>query len=305
LDCTFIKGDISNRSDVESLPAVDWIIDCAANPSVLAGTHSGSLGLLQDNLMGTLYLLEKCKRNRAGFILISTSRVYSIAALNAIPLHSNGRAFTIDTTQNLPLGITEKGVTETCPVTAPVSLYGATKLASEIMAMEYHHSFGFPVWINRCGVLAGAGQLGKIDQGIFSFWIYQYLRNKPLSFIGYGGTGLQARDMLHPEDLFQLMVQQITQPMAGAPITVNLGGGIANTLSLAELDAYCKQQIDANKPIATIQENRPYDIPFYSTDYSLAKKVWNWEPRRTSTAILAEILAYAYAHPEWLQAVSE
>ena len=111
--------------------------------------------------------------------------------------------------------------------------------------------------------------------------------------------------MLHPEDLFQLMVQQITQPMAGAPITVNLGGGIANTLSLAELDAYCKQQIDANKPIATIQENRPYDIPFYSTDYSLAKKVWNWEPRRTSTAILAEILAYAYAHPEWLRAVSE
>ena len=49
---------------------------------------------------------------------------------------------------------------------------GASKLASEQLILEYGNSFDFPVWINRCGVLAGAGQFGKADQGIFSYWIH-------------------------------------------------------------------------------------------------------------------------------------
>ncbi|RTL49088.1 MAG: NAD-dependent epimerase/dehydratase family protein [Sphingobacteriales bacterium] len=301
MDCVWVKGDISNRNDMEALPEVDWVIDCAANPSVLAGRANDSLPLIQDNLIGTVYILEKCKRDKAGLILISTSRVYSIATLNNLPLKNNGLAFTIDATRPLPPAITAMGVTEKCAVTAPISLYGATKLASEVMALEYHHSFGFPVWINRCGVLAGAGQLGKIDQGIFSFWIYQYLLDRPLSFIGYGGTGMQARDMLHPEDLFKLIWQQIMHPITRAPQILNVGGGLCNTMSLAELDAYCKTHIDAEKKVNRIQENRPYDIPYYCTDYTLAKDTWGWEPKHLSITILDEILKYGRNHLDFIK----
>ena len=58
------------------------------------------------------------------------------------------------------------------------------------MALEYAAAFGFPLWIDRCGVIAGPGQFGRIDQGIFSYWIYQWQRGKPLSYIGFGGKGL-------------------------------------------------------------------------------------------------------------------
>ena len=61
----------------------------------------------------------------------------------------------------------------------PLSLYGASKLASETLILEYGECFGFPVWINRCGVLAGAGQFGKADQGIFSFWIHSFKEKIP------------------------------------------------------------------------------------------------------------------------------
>ena len=66
------------------------------------------------------------------------------------------------------------GISEDFPTTAPLSLYGASKLASETLILEYGECFDFPVWINRCGVLAGAGQFGKADQGIFSFWIHSF-----------------------------------------------------------------------------------------------------------------------------------
>ena len=82
---------------------------------------------------------------------------------------------------------------------APVSLYGATKLASEIMALEYGGAFDFPVWITRCGVLAGAGQFGTPAQGIFAFWVNAHLRRRPLRYIGFNGTGYQARDAFHPQ----------------------------------------------------------------------------------------------------------
>jgi len=225
LHCRFYKGDISVKADVEVLPKVDWIIDCAANPSVLAGLENGSLDLIDNNLTGTFYLLEKCKRDNAGFVMLNTSRVYSIEVLNAVPLSVQNQSFQIKPGATYPQGCSELGIAENFTTASPISLYGATKLASEIIAMEYHYAFGFPVWINRCGVIAGPGQFGKIDQGIFSYWIYQYALERPLSFIGFGGQGLQARDMIHPHDVFQMVRQQIFEPIPASPKVLNLGGG--------------------------------------------------------------------------------
>ena len=304
-NCTFIKSDISNQIDIDSLPKVDWIIDCAANPSVLAG-HNGtnSLDLINNNLTGTFYLLEKCKRDQAGFILLSTNRVYSIESLRKIPLFQNDNRFDIAENKLIPNGASTKGVNELFSTASPISLYGATKLASEVIALEYHYSFGFPVWINRCGVIAGPGQFGKIDQGIFSYWIYQYLLDKPLSFIGFGGTGFQVRDMLHPFDVFTMIQQQINTTSKDAPKIINLGGGIENTMSLLELDNYCKTTINTSKLIQSATKDRAFDIPYYSTDYSLAQQYWNWKPTISSNDILDQIVQYGQNNLEHIRAIS-
>ena len=65
LGCQFIHGDIRVTDDVNDLPKVDWIVDCAANPSVLAGINGGTSQLIGHNLQGTLNILEKCRKDNA------------------------------------------------------------------------------------------------------------------------------------------------------------------------------------------------------------------------------------------------
>lgn len=300
LGCQFFYGDIRLKEDVEELPKVDWVVDCAANPSVLAGINGGTSQLVSHNLQGTLHILEKCRKDQAGFVLLSTSRVYSIDALNKIPLIEGATRFTVNPAAALPDGFNSNGVTESFSTAAPVSLYGATKLASEVMALEYASTFGFPIWVNRCGVIAGAGQFGKIDQGIFSFWIYQWLLERPLGFIGFGGKGKQVRDFFNPEDLGNLLVKQMKNPSHNAPKIINAGGGLKSAMSLLELNDYCKQQFGFDKPIKTESTTRPFDLPYYVTDNSQVKKFWDWEPQQSAIQVLEEIVEYAKDNREKL-----
>ena len=178
LGINLIRGDIRSQSDIDDLPKAEWVVDCAANPSVLAGLdgNSSSRQLMEHNLIGTINLLEYCKRHKAGLILLSTSRVYSASELASLPVKSSGNRFML---QDCDVhGASCLGISEDFPTTAPLSLYGASKLASETLILEYGECFGFPVWINRCGVLAGAGQFGKADQGIFFFWTHSFKERK-------------------------------------------------------------------------------------------------------------------------------
>jgi len=186
-----VHGDIRSSSDLEALGPFDWVLDAAANPSVLAGVDgkSSSRQLVEHNLGGTINLLEACKQWNAGFILLSTSRVYSIESLTRLPVMVREGAFHPCVDAPLPPGASVQGVDENFSTVPPVSMYGASKLASEALALEYGAAFGFPVWINRCGVLAGAGQFGRADQGIFAYWINAHLRHRPLRYIGFGGEG--------------------------------------------------------------------------------------------------------------------
>ena len=117
------------------------------------------------------------------------SRVYSIAALAGLPMRERDEAFHLEVSKPLPGGVSECGIGPDFSTQPPISLYGSTKLASEVVAMEYGAAFDFPVWITRCGVLAGAGQFGTADQGIFAYWINAHLRRQPLRFLSFGGSG--------------------------------------------------------------------------------------------------------------------
>ena len=303
LGVRLVHGDLRCQSDVDGLPGVDWVVDCAANPSVLAGAdgHASSRQLVEHNLVGTIQLLEKCKRDRAGFVLLSTSRVYSIEPLSKLPVEARDGAYRLRPDAVLPQGVSPRGVDETFSTASPVSLYGATKLASEALALEYGAAFGFPVWVNRCGVLAGAGQFGRVDQGIFSYWINAHLRRRPLRYIGFDGGGHQVRDCLHPRDLLPLLRQQISAgDRVAVPRLLNVGGGIESACSLRQLTDWCDARFGTH-PVAREPIPRPFDLPWVVLDADQAREVWSWRPQTATTGILEEIATHAEANPHWLE----
>lgn len=297
-----IHGDIRNPSDLESIPKCDWILDAAANPSVLAGVDgkTSSRQLVEHNLGGTINLLELAKTWRAGVTILSTSRVYSIRDLAAIPVEAKGEKFVPRADAKIT-GFTSEGVGETFSTAAPISLYGATKLASEALALEYGASFDLPIFINRCGVLAGAGQFGKIDQGIFSYWIHSYARRRTLKYIGFNGTGHQVRDCLHARDLLSLLTAQIKDPRRDIPRILNVSGGVTQSASLRELSAWCAKRFDEHA-IAAEKTTRPFDVPWLVLDSTAVARAWNWKPQTSLEAIWSEIAAHAEKNPNWLDA---
>jgi CDP-paratose 2-epimerase len=297
----FFHGDVRQPSDMEVLPAVDWVIEAAANPSVLAGVdgRSSSRQLLEHNLLGTVNTLEYARRSGAGFLLLSTSRVYSIPALAAIPVRERGGAFAVDTAQAMPAGASAEGVSEDFSTAAPVSLYGATKLASELLALEYGATFGFPVWVNRCGVLAGAGQFGTAEQGIFSYWLHAHAARRPLRYIGFGGHGWQVRDAFHPDDLASLIAKQIRRGAPAVRAIYNAGGGLENSMSLAQLTAWCDRRY---APFAPTPDHTPrrFDIPWLVMDSRRVREEFGWRPEIRLEAILEEIARHVRENPGWL-----
>ena len=293
-----IRGDIRSQSDIDDLPKVDWVIDCAANPSVLAGLdgYSSSRQVMKHNLLGTINLLEYCKRHKSGLILLSTSRVYSALELANLPVESSKDRFKLQ--QSSIDGLSDLGISESFPTSAPISLYGSSKLASEQLILEYGYNFDFPVWINRCGVLAGAGQFGKADQGIFSFWIHSFREKKPLKYIGFNGTGHQVRDALHPKDLVPLLSRQMLEPDWEAPKIINLGGGVQNTMSLKELSSWCEDRFGQNEVLSS-QDERPMDAPWIVMDSTTAQNAWDWSVKTKIEQILEEIAIHSEQNPDW------
>jgi CDP-paratose 2-epimerase len=299
---TFIHADLRSASDMSGLPACDWVIDAAANPSVLAGLSGtgDSRRLFEHNLGALGNLLEYCREHKAGLALLSSSRVYSIPALCGIPLRVENDGFVLDPAAALPPGLTAEGIGPDFSTAAPLSLYGATKLASEIMALEFGEAFDFPVWITRCGVLAGAGQFGTPAQGIFAYWLNAHLRRRPMRYIGFNGTGHQARDAFHPGDLAALLTAQMKTGRAGGQRIYTAGGGPANTMSLAQLTAWCDQRFGPHAPDADLTP-RVYDIPWMAMDNTDAARDFGWSLETPLPMMLEDIARHAEAHPDWLE----
>lgn len=297
----FFHGDVRCSSDFDQLPDVDWVIDAAAQPSVLIGAdgRTSSRQAIEHNLLGTVNILEYCKSRGAGLVLLSTSRVYSIPRMQEIPLAEAANSFVFDGSKPCPPGVSALGMTEDFSTAAPVSLYGSTKLASEALALEYGHTYNFPVWINRCGVLAGAGQFGTAEQGIFSYWLHAHACRRRLGFFGFGGRGLQVRDALHPSDLARIVIQQINgTPVAPGQI-LHIAGGAANSMSLAQLTAWCDERFGPH-PAVSNASTRPFDVPWVVLDSSRTSRLFDWKPQMSLPQILDEIAAHVDAHPDWL-----
>ena len=202
----FVHGDVRCAEDIAGLQPFDLLIDCSAQPSVHAGLNGSPMAVLQNNLQGTIQCAEAARLRGAALIFLSTSRVYPIAAINGLPFEEQSSRFRWANVASQS-GISDVGIGEDFPLAGARSFYGATKLASELVLQEYAQSYQMPLVINRCGVLAGPWQMGKVDQGVFTFWVARHLLGLPLRYTGFGGLGKQVRDLLHIDDLFALIAQ--------------------------------------------------------------------------------------------------
>src|SRR5262249_34404154 len=203
----FRHGDIRNPEDLADTGRLDLLVECSAEPSVQAGVYGGGRYLINTNLMGTINCLDHARRHDAAVIFLSTSRIYPIAPLRELPLVATETRFAIPESSTCP-GWSARGIAENFPLTGSRSLYGATKLCSELIIAEYVMLYGLRAVINRCGVLTGPWQMGKVDQGFVVLWAARHLFGGSLSYNGFGGAGLQVRDVLHVEDLYRLIRAQ-------------------------------------------------------------------------------------------------
>ena len=284
----FVHGDVRNSEDLDaSLLQPDLILECSAEPSVLAGYNSPKY-VLETNLVGTINCLELARQTKADFIFLSTSRVYPINYLSNLLYSETDTRFQLNATQEI-IGASGYGIAENFPLDQVRSLYGTTKLASELLIAEYADSYGIRTLINRCGVLTGPWQMGKVDQGVFALWMAFHYFNKSLKYIGYGGTGKQVRDFLHIEDLLTLIDIQIERLEELKGETFNVGGGVENSLSLLETTQLC-QEITGNEiAIAPIAENRQGDVPIFITDSRKVIEKTGWQPQQDAKTTLTDI----------------
>ncbi len=282
----FIHGDVRDRSDLDAAPKVDALVECSAEPSVLAGLRGGADYVVDTNLGGTLNCLRIAARDKADVLFLSTSRVYPIDPLNAACKESEGK-FIISPAADMP-GLSERGISSEFPLGGIRTLYGATKLASELLVQEYANMYGFRAVVNRCGVLAGPWQMGKTDQGFALLWLSRHHWGLPLSYIGYGGTGKQVRDLLHVDDLCDLATWQLDHMATMAGCTFNVGGGLGNSASLREFTALCEEVTGRTTQIGSIAEERPGDLKLYITDNAEVTEATGWQPKRDLRTLLSD-----------------
>jgi CDP-paratose 2-epimerase len=299
----FAHGDIRQVSDLEDLSGqFDWLVEASAEPSVLAGLNGAPNYLLGSNLIGTLNCLEFARKRVGAMAFLSTSRVYSIAPLRELALIEEATRFAPAAVQEIN-GLSVHGVTENFPTHLPRSLYGATKLASEMVIQEYVHAYGLKAVINRCGVIAGPGQFGKVDQGVFTLWVAHHFFGKPLRYTGFGGEGKQVRDLLHPDDLFSLIEQQLARADECAGEVFNVGGGQKVSTSLLEMTKHCQEVTGREIPITRDLTTTPVDIPWYISDAQRAAQRFAWQPQRDVYKIVSDIYAWLRDDEERVRAL--
>jgi CDP-paratose 2-epimerase len=298
----FCHGDIRNRSDLDGVGKVDTIIECSAEPSALAGIDGDVSYVIDTNLVGTVNCLELARRHDAELMFLSTSRVYPYESLNAVPFREIPTRFEWQGGGHLA-GISNQGVMEEFSLEGARTLYGATKLCAELLIREYVAMYGLRAVVNRCGVLTGPWQMGKVDQGFAVLWVARHHFGGALSYFGFGGQGKQVRDLLHVEDLFELLQLQLANMPAHSGLVYNVGGGRDSSLSLLELTDLCRQATGKTIPVGTVQTTRPGDVRIYITDSSRVRAAAGWKPRWTIERIIESIAAWIRDHEEQLEPI--
>jgi CDP-paratose 2-epimerase len=296
----FRHGDVREPADLLAAGAFDAMVECSAEPSVLAGFADASYSV-QTNLVGAFNCLERARQEDAFLVFLSTSRVYPVAPQLDLELEETESRFELAAGQPMP-GAGAAGISEDFPMRGARTLYGATKLSAELLIEEYADAFGLRAVVDRCGVIAGPWQMGRVDQGVFSWWLLSHRFGRPLSYIGFGGSGKQVRDLLHVEDLVDLVEGQLGEPDRWSGVTANVGGGREGSLSLLETTEICRELTGNEVPIEVEPKGRPGDVPVYLSDCSQLHSLTSWRPSRAPRDVLRDLMAWSSEHEGELRA---
>ncbi len=284
----FIHGDIRNNEDLLAAGPFDILIEASAEPSVTAGLNSDPTYVINNNLYGSINCFNACLKNDAKLIFLSTSRVYPIENIEKANFIEQPTRFAFDENQNED-GISKRGISEAFKLDGARSFYGTTKLSSEMFIQEYSEFYGLKAAVTRFGVIAGPRQMGKTDQGVVTLWMAKHFWNQSLKYIGYGGTGKQVRDILHVDDLIELVDLQIHNIEKFNGKIYNAGGGLENSASLLEMTAIC-EKITGNKiTIGSEIETRPADLRMFITDNSKIESEIGWKPKKSVEKVFTDI----------------
>ena len=288
----FVRGDVRKQADLAAIGAVDALVECSAEPSVLAGVDNSPAYAVETNLFGAYSCLEHCRRHDAQLVFLSTSRIYPVEHLRSLRLDESETRFVLAADQLLP-GASARGIAESFPLDGFRTIYGGTKLAAELLVEEYRVTYGMPAVVNRFGVIAGPWQMGRVDQGFVAHWVLAHWFGLPLRYLGFTGTGKQVRDLLHVADAVELIDLQLLDPQQWDGVIVNVGGGIEHSTSLMELTELCVELTGRPTTITTgVGEERAGDVPLYVSDCGRLEGLTAWRPRRDVRAIVSDVVCW-------------
>ena len=266
-----LKINLSDLKKVISLQRFDLIIHCAAEPAIEI-SRSKANEVFKSNLVSTFNILQKCAKDKSNIIFLSSSRVYAIEDL--LKLKKN------------------QTVNEKFNVEKAKSIYGFTKISSELLIKEYSYLYKIKYLINRVALVTGPWQFGKQEQGFVSLWVWHHINKKKLNYIGFGGKGRQVRDLLHIDDLCELILLQIKNIKKINNKIINVGGGKKNSVSLSQLTNYCSTLTRHKIKIGSVKKTSPYDVPYYVSNNAHVKKIYKWTPKRNLKKILLDLFLW-------------
>lgn len=276
--------DIRDRSQLEWLftqsGSFDVVIHCAAQPS-----HDKSRDIpLVDfdvNAVGTLNLLEATRQHSANavFLHMSTNKVYGDAP-NEIQLIE-------DKTRYDYLDEYFKGVDENCRIDQNThSIFGASKVAADVLCQEYGHIYGMKTTVFRGGCLTGPGHSGVELHGFLSYLVKTCVSGNTYKIYGYKGK--QVRDNLHSYDVVRAMEEVIANPGQGD--VFNLGGGRENSVSILEAIEKIEKLIGKKIKTEYVDIPRVGDHICYISDMTRFRaKYPNWKVTKSIDDILLDI----------------
>ena len=268
-DFSHYQLDIRERQSVTDLlqeVKPDAIIHTAAQPS-----HDKAASIPFDdfdvNAVGTLNLLEATRQTckDSPFVHMSTNKVYGDAP-NDIKLKE------LETRWDYDDKAYENGISESFSIDqCKHSLFGASKVAADIMVQEYGRYFGMATCCLRGGCLTGPSHSGVELHGFLSYLVKCNLVERPYKIFGYKGK--QVRDNIHSEDVARFINCFLQNPRSGE--VYNLGGGIKNSCSILEAFEICQSISGKKQNYEYLDENRIGDHICYYSDLT---KIQNHYP---------------------------
>jgi len=286
--CKYFQHYSTDIRDREAIFAIfnkvrpDIIIHCAAQPSHDFAKAS-PLNDFEINALGTLNLLEATRQftSKATFVFASTNKVYGNVP-NELPLVELPTRW--DYANEKDYG----GISETCRIDHCLhSLFGASKLAADILCQEYGRYFGMNVGVFRASCMTGCAHAGVSLHGFLSYLIRVAVRDNSYTIIGYKGK--QVRDQIHSFDVITAFDAFIGAPKQGE--VYNLGGGRANSASIIECIDIIEQRLHRAIKTSYIEKPRIGDHVCYITNTSKMQTDYpTWKPTKSLTDIIDEMI---------------